>query len=71
MGRDTRITSVLLFPTFDGPRFEQALADALAEGGGVALHGVRARTIEFWFLLGWSVLEVRGDIAAPEAEDLP
>jgi hypothetical protein len=71
VGRDTRITSVLLVPTFDGPRFEQALADALAAGGGEALHSVRARTIEFWFLVGWSVLEVRGDVAAPGSGDLP
>jgi len=65
IGRDTRITSVLFVPTFDGPRFESALADALAKGGGETLHGVRARTIEFWLLVGWSVLEVRGDVGEP------
>jgi hypothetical protein len=65
VGRDTRITSVLFIPTFDGPRLERALADAAEKGGGETLRSVRARTIEFWLLVGWSVLEVRADIAAP------
>ena len=69
IGRDTRITSVLLFPTFDGPRLERALADAVEAGGGETLHGLRARTIEFWLLVGWSVLEVRGDVAGPGAAE--
>jgi len=63
VGRDTRVTSVLFFPTFDGPSVERALADALEAGGGETLHGLQARTIEFWLLVGWSVLEVRGDVA--------
>lgn len=70
IGRDTRVTSVLVFPTFDGPRLESALADALAKGGGDSLRGVHVRTTEFWFLVGWSVLEVRGDVVelgAPES----
>jgi len=69
VGRDTRVTSVLFFPTFDGPRVERALADALEAGGGDTLHGLRARTIEFWLLVGWSVLEVRGDVAGPGAAE--
>ena len=69
VGRDTRVTSVLFFPTFDGPRLERALEDALAGAGGDTLRGVRVRTTEFWLLVGWSVLEIRGDVAelgAPE-----
>jgi hypothetical protein len=69
VGRDTRITSVLFVPTFDGPRLERALADALEKGGGETLHGLRTRTIEFWLLVGWSVLEVRGDIVEPSAAE--
>jgi hypothetical protein len=69
VGRDTRVTSVLFFPTFDGPRLERALEDALAGVAGDSLRGVRVRTTEFWLLVGWSVLEVRGDVTqlgAPE-----
>jgi hypothetical protein len=62
IGRDTRITSVVVVPTFDGPILERAVADALANGGGDLLVGAHVRTIEFWFLIGWSVLEVRGDV---------
>jgi hypothetical protein len=70
VGRDTRITSVLVIPTFDGPSLERAVADAVAKGGGDLLVGARVRTIEYWLLVGWSVLEVRGDVvdlSAPEA----
>lgn len=69
VGRDTRITSVLFVPTFDGPRLERAVADALEAGGGETLHGIRARTIEFWLLVGWSMLEVRGDVTGPGAAE--
>jgi hypothetical protein len=62
VGRDTRVTSVLVVPTFVGPRLENAVADALAQGGGDVLLGARVRTIDYWFLVGWSVLEVRGDV---------
>lgn len=62
VGRDTRITSVLVVPTFDGPILERAVADAIAKGGGDLLVGARVRTIEYWLLVGWSVLEVRGDV---------
>jgi hypothetical protein len=62
IGRDTRITSILVVPTFDGPNLERAVADALVKGGGDLLVGAQVRTIEFWFLVGWSVLEVRGDV---------
>jgi hypothetical protein len=62
VGRDTRVTSVLLVPTFDGPILERAVADALVAGGGDLLVGAHVRTIEYWFLVGWSVLEVRGDV---------
>jgi hypothetical protein len=62
IGRDTRITSILVVPTFDGPNLERAVADALVKGGGDLLVGAHVRTIEYWFLVGWSVLEVRGDV---------
>lgn len=62
IGRDTRVTSVLLVPTFDGPILERAVSDALERGGGDLLVGAHVRTIEYWFLVGWSVLEVRGDV---------
>ena len=65
IGRDTRVTSVLFVPTFDAPRLENAVADALAKGGADVLVGVQVRTIEYWFLVGWSVLEVRGDVVDP------
>jgi hypothetical protein len=62
VGRDTRVTSVLLVPTFDGPDLERAVSDALERGGGDLMVGAHVRTIEYWFLVGWSVLEVRGDV---------
>ena len=65
VGRDTRVTSILVVPTFDAPRLENAVADALDKGGADVLVGVQVRTIEFWFLVGWSVLEVRGDVVDP------
>jgi hypothetical protein len=72
VGRDTRITSVLVIPTFDGPSLERAVADAVAKGGGDLLVGARVRTIEYWLLVGWSVLEVRGDVVDLHvSEDAP
>jgi hypothetical protein len=62
VGRDTRVTSILLVPTFDGPALERAVADALERGRGDLLVGADVRTIEYWLLVGWSVLEVRGDV---------
>ena len=62
IGRDTRVTSILLVPTFDGPVLERAVSDALEKGGGDLMVGAHVRTIEYWFLVGWSVLEVRGDV---------
>jgi hypothetical protein len=62
VGRDMRITSILIVPTFDGPVLERAAADALAKGGGDLLLGVHVRTIDHWFLVGWSMIEVRGDV---------
>ena len=62
VGRDTRITSILIVPTFDGPVLERAAADALANGNGDLLLDARVRTIDHWFLIGWSMIEVRGDV---------
>ena len=62
VGRDTRITSILIVPTFDGPVLERAVADALAKGNGALLLDAHVRTIDHWFLIGWSMIEVRGDV---------
>lgn len=62
VGRDTRITSILIVPTFDGPSLERAAADALAKGKGDLLVRAHVRTIDHWFLIGWSMIEVRGDV---------
>jgi hypothetical protein len=62
IGRDTRVTSILVVPTFAGPSLERALADALSKGEGDVLVNVRVKTTGFWFLVGWSMLEVRGDV---------
>ena len=61
-GRDTRITSVLLLPTGETPRLENAVEDALLAGGGDVMARVRVRTIDWWFLIGVSTVEVRGDV---------
>lgn len=68
VGRDTRVTSVLFVPTFDGPVLERAVADALERGGGDLLVGADVRTIDYWLVVGWSVLEVRGDVVDLRAE---
>jgi hypothetical protein len=62
VGRDTRITSILMVPTFDGPALERAAADALAKGNGDLLLSADVRTIDHWFLIGWSMIEVRGNV---------
>jgi hypothetical protein len=62
VGRDLRITSILIVPTFDGPVLERAAADALAKGKGDLLLNAHVRTIDHWFLIGWSMIEVRGDV---------
>ena len=62
VGRDTRITSILIVPTFDGPVLELAVADALAKGNGDLLLNAHVRAIDHWFLIGWSMIEVRGDV---------
>jgi hypothetical protein len=71
VGRDTRVTSVLFVPTFDGPELDRAVSDALAKGGGEVMVGAHVRTIEYWFLVGWSVLEVRGDVVEGKASEAP
>jgi hypothetical protein len=61
-GTDTRVTSVLFLPTGESPRFEDAVEDALLDGGGDVMTRVRVRTVDWWFLVGVSTLEVRGDV---------
>ena len=61
-GSDTRVTSVLFLPTGESPRFEDAVEDALLDHGGDVMARARVRTIDWWFLIGVSTLEVRGDV---------
>jgi hypothetical protein len=61
-GSDTRVTSVLFLPTGESPRLEQAVEDALLDHGGDVMARARVRTIDWWFLIGVSTLEVRGDV---------
>jgi hypothetical protein len=61
-GTDTRVTSVLFLPTGESPRLEQAIEDALLDHGGDLMVRARVRTIDWWFLIGVSTLEVRGDV---------
>lgn len=59
---DTRVTSILFIPTFDGPRLERAIDEALVRGGGDVMARVHVRSVDWWFLLGVSTLQVRGDV---------
>lgn len=61
-GSDTRVTSVLFLPTGESPRLENAVEDALLGHGGDVMTRVRVRTVDWWFLIGVSTLEVRGDV---------
>lgn len=61
-GTETRVTSVLLLPTGESPRLEQAVEDALLDHGGDVMVRARVRTLDFWFLIGITTLEVRGDV---------
>lgn len=61
-GTDTRVTSILLLPTGESPRLEQAVEDALVDHGGDVMVRARVRAIDWWFLIGVSTLEVRGDV---------
>jgi hypothetical protein len=72
VGRDTRVTSVLFLPTGETPRLEHAVEEALLDHGGDVMARADVRTIDWWFLIGVSTLEVRGDVidlsdSAPEA----
>jgi len=62
VGRDTRVTSVLFLPTGESPRLEDAVEDALLDHGGDVMTRARVRTIDWWFLIGVSTVEVRGDV---------
>jgi hypothetical protein len=61
-GSDTRVTSVLFLPTAESPRLERAVEEALVAGGGDVMARVRVRTIDWWFLVGVSTVQVRGDV---------
>lgn len=61
-GSNTRVTSVLFLPTGESPRLESAVEDALLDNGGDVMVRARVRTIDWWFLIGVTTLEVRGDV---------
>lgn len=61
-GSDTRVTSVLFLPTAETPRLERAIDDALVASGGDLMTRVRVQTIDWWFLVGVSTVQVRGDV---------
>jgi hypothetical protein len=61
-GSDTRVTSVLFLPTAETPRLERAVEDALVASGGDVMTRARVRTIDWWFLIGVSTVQVRGDV---------
>ena len=61
-GSDTRVTSVLFFPTAETPRLERAVDEALVAGGGDVMTRARVETIDWWFLVGVSTVRVRGDV---------
>lgn len=61
-GSDTRVTSVLFLPTGESPRLELAVENALLDHGGDVMVRARVRTTDWWFLVGVSTLEVRGDV---------
>lgn len=62
VGRDTRVTSILFVPTFAAPRLDRAVEDALLAGAGDLMTRVRVRSIDAWFLIGISTIEVEGDV---------
>ena len=61
-GSDTRVTSVLFLPTAETPRLERAVEDALVASGGDVMTRARVQTIDWWFLIGVSTVQVRGDV---------
>jgi hypothetical protein len=61
-GSDTRVTSVLFLPTAETPRLERAVEDALVASGGDVMTRARVRTIDWWFRIGVSTVQVRGDV---------
>jgi hypothetical protein len=69
VGRDTRIGSILGVPFLDGPRLERAVDDALAKADGDVMLDMRVRSVDYWLLVGWSTLEVRGRVVSPEPGD--
>lgn len=66
---DTRVTSILFIPTFDAPRLERAIDEALERGEGDVMARVHVRSTDWWFLLGVSTLSVRGDVV--DLSDVP
>jgi hypothetical protein len=68
---DTRVTSILFIPTFDGPRLERAVEEALVLGRGDVMARVHVRSIDWWFLVGVSTLHVRGDVIDLSGAQVP
>jgi hypothetical protein len=69
VGRDLRVTSILLIPTFDGPRLERAVDDALVRGDGDLMVRTHVHSMDFWFLIGISSLTVEGDVVRLNAAE--
>ncbi len=61
-GTDTAVTSILILPTFDAPRLEDAVEDALERGGGDVMAYVQVETTSFWLGIGVSRIRVRGNV---------
>lgn len=65
-GSDTRITSILFFPTQEAPRLRNAVEDAMAKEGGDIMTRVNVSSTSWWFLVGVSTLTVKGNVARLE-----
>jgi len=61
-GSSTGLTSVLFVPTGTGPQLGDAVADAVANGGGDLLTRARVRSTKWWFLVGVETITVRGTV---------
>jgi hypothetical protein len=65
-GSNTRVTSVLFFPTQDAPNLRAAVEDAMAKEDGDLMTRVNVSSTDWWFLVGVSTLHVKGNVARLE-----
>jgi hypothetical protein len=61
-GSSTGLTSFLFVPTGTGPQLGDAVADAVANGGGDVLTRARVRSTKWWLLVGVETITVRGTV---------